>query len=174
MLPSDGAIHALNTGHCRDIAYVVRMLCGITASLTATQEADGIVSTFLQAAQAVEGRTTYGTSGERYEAAVGVRRDVEEITGRSIGPSRYLIDSNTGEYVIAVSDLQDAARRFVGSSLPHGWLDGRMETLGWARITIEGWSLPGRDGRKGPHARVNAYRGVLTSPSQDEPEGVNT
>jgi hypothetical protein len=169
MSRQDGAVHALKGEHCRVISQVVRMLCDAGEAISAEQEAEAIVGTFLHAAQPVDGEhTTYGTSGQRYEAAVALRRAVDEITGRPAGPARYLIDANTGELVIAVSDLQDAARRHTGSSLAHGWLDGRMESLDWRRLPLSGYGMPGRDGRKGPHARVNVYRGLLRSVDEDE------
>jgi hypothetical protein len=64
--------------------------------------------------------------------------------------------------VIAVSDLAEAARRHTGSGLTRGWLEARMDALGWKRITLDGHLESGRDGRKGPHARICAYRGVTT------------
>jgi hypothetical protein len=167
MLDTDGAVHALKGEHCRSIAHVVRMLCGVSETITAAEEAEAIVGTFMQSAEPVEGHTTYGTSGQRYEAAVALRRALDG-TGRSIGPARYLIDANTGEMVIAVSDLQDGARRHIGSSIPHGWLDARMETAGWRRVDIDGHELPGRAGRRGAHARVHAYRGLLTAAPEDD------
>jgi hypothetical protein len=70
--------------------------------------------------------------------------------------------------VIAVSNLQDAARRHVGSSLPHGWVDARMEAIGWERITLDGYDQSGRDGRRrGRHARIDAYRGQLRPVSEE-------
>ena len=161
MIESDGAVHALNTGHCREIALVVRMLCGASEAMTDEQEASGIVGTFMQSAIAVAGHTTYEPGGRAYEAAVALRRELDETTGRQVGPAHYLVDENTGELVIAASDLQEAARRHVGSSLPRGWLDARLTTLQWQRITIDGHALPGRAGRQGPHATVIAYRGHL-------------
>jgi hypothetical protein len=87
-----------------------------------------------------------------------LRRALDSATGRPVGPRRYLIDSESGELVIAVSDLADAARRHVGTSLRHGWLDARMDSLGWERVTLQGHALPGRDGRRqGPHARLYVY-----------------
>ena len=173
MLDTDGAVLPLKGEHCRQISHVVRMLCGATETLTAEQEAEGIIGTLMHEAIAVEGRSTYGTPGQRYEAAIGLRRAVDEVTGRPTGPRRYLIDQNTGEMVIAVSDLQDAARRHTGSSLPHGWLDGRMEALAWARIELQGYGQAEQAGRRGPHARINAYRGLLR-PGQEDENTVNT
>jgi hypothetical protein len=167
-LPTDGAVHALKTDHCREISHAIVMLCGAQETASEASEAEGIVATFMQGAEAVEDHTTYGTSGQRYEAAVALRRVVDEVTGRSIGAPRYLIDTNTGELVIAVGDLQDAARRHVGSSLPRGWLDARLETLGWARISLQGYGQPGRSGRQGPHARIFAYRGLLPGGTEDQ------
>jgi hypothetical protein len=161
MLPSDGAVPAFKGDHCRQIAHVVRMLCGFAGTLSATQEAAGIVATYIGAAQRVEGHTTYGTSGQRYEAAAALQRALDESTGRPIGPQRYLIDVNTGELVIRVADLAGAARLHVGSSLPRGFLDARMQALGWTRTRLDGHALEGRAGRAGPHARADVYRGHL-------------
>jgi hypothetical protein len=172
-LPTDGPIHALKADHCRQIAYVIRMLCGRSELLAAKEEAAGIVGTFLSEAEAVDGHTTYGTPPQKYEAAVALRREIDSITGRPTGPRRYLIDVNTGELVIAVGDLQDAGRRHVGSSLPHGWLDARMEANDFTRIELQGYGQPGRAGRQGPHARIGAYRGHLARGQADQ-KGVNT
>jgi hypothetical protein len=164
MLPTDGKVPPLKGEHCREIAYVVRMLCGAADAMSDEQETSGIVGTFMACAQPIEGLTTYETTGgQRYEAALALRRELDSTSGRPSGPPRYLIDSTTGELVIGVSDLADAARRHIGSGVPRGWLDGRMDGLGWRRITLDGHALPGRDGRKGPHARINAYRGVLAT-----------
>jgi hypothetical protein len=82
--------------------------------------------------------------------------------------------------VLRVSDLATAARRQLGS-LPRGWLDARMRGIGWQRVELRGFGLPGRQGRRqGPHARVNVYRGHLPLDEDDEPsdtpeaESVNT
>jgi hypothetical protein len=158
LLPTDGSVHAFKSEHCREVSWVIRILCGAAEGFTRAQEADAIVSTFTLGAESVEGFTTYGTTSQRYEAAAALRGDSELRTNPHTA-RRYLIDANTGELVIAVSDLQDAARRYEGSSLPHGWLDARIEALEWRRITLDGHSQSGRSGRSGPHARVVAYRG---------------
>jgi len=160
-LASDGAVHAFKAEHCRQIAHVVRMLTDATHAPTDAQETAGIVGTFQSGAQAVEGLTTYGTAAQRYEAATALQRALDDVTGRALGPPRYLQDVNTGELVVRVGDLADAARRHVGSSLARGWLDARMAGLGWERITLDGHAHPGREGRAGPHLRITAYRGLL-------------
>jgi hypothetical protein len=150
LIPSDGELYGYKKEHCGQIAYVVRMLCDLNGALTDEQEAAAVVATFMLGAQAVEGCTTYGTSGQRYEAVVALRRRLDEPG------ARYLLDhkinSSTGELIetmggqlltIAASDLQDAARKHVGSTLPRGWVDGRMDALRWERITLQGYSLPG-------------------------------
>jgi hypothetical protein len=63
--------------------------------------------------------------------------------------------------VIRVSDLAEAARRHTGTSLARGWLDARMENLGWGRSCVDVHALPGRSGRTGPHTRMEVYRGLL-------------
>lgn len=165
-IPTDGAVPALKGEHCRLIAQVVRMLCGASATLSVEQESASLVGVFLQATQALEGYTTYGTTGQRYEAATALQRELDG-TGRPLAAAKYLLDENTGEYVIRVQDLAEAARRFVGASLPRGWLDGRMASLDWKRVTLAGYEQPGRAGRAGPHARCDVYRGLLTAPADE-------
>lgn len=167
--PTDGEPYGFKDEHARRIAHALLLLAGPSTGQTAAQETAAIVGTFLSAAVAVEGHATYGTGPQRYEAAVALRRDLDEDTGRPVGPAKYLIDADTGELVIRVSDLQAAARAHKGSSLEHGWLNGRMEHIGWSRCTLDGHALPGRDGRRGPnaHARADAYRGHLPA-SGDE------
>lgn len=174
MVPSDGAVPAFKSAHCRQIAHVVRMLCGLTDRMTAEDEAGGIVGTFLGAAQAIEGLTTYGTVPQRYEAATALQPSIDEDTGRPVGAMHYLVDALTAELVIRVADLATAARVHTGTGLPHGWLDARMGALGWDRIRLSGYSESGRNGRRsGHHARCDAYRGLLRH-EPDEPEAVNT
>lgn len=168
MLPSDGAVPGLKGEHCRAVAHVVRMLTDAAQVVTDAQETAGIVGTFLGAAQAVEGLTVYGTTAQRYEAATSLQRDLDDLTGRPIGAPRYLIDTNTGELVIRASDLAEAGRRHVGSSLTRGWLDARMDNLGWTRLALDGHAVSGREGRHGPHARCHVYRGHL--PGADDPD----
>jgi hypothetical protein len=180
----DGAPYPYKANDCRLIAHAIGCLCDMSEALDEEQEAAGIVGTFMAGAVAVEGYTAYGTTQQRYEAAVGLRRAVDEVTGRPIGPARYLIDASTGErvdeqtgeiidegaepeIVVAVSELADAARRHVGSTLPRGWLDARMAVIGFERITVEGWQQAGRAGRRGAHARVWAYRGTLGTNARD-------
>jgi hypothetical protein len=93
MIDTDGAVHALTGAHCRQITYVVRMLCGAHEAMTEADEAIAIVGDFMLGAVAVEGLTSYGNGQQRYEAAVGLRRETDEATGRPIGPTRYLIDA---------------------------------------------------------------------------------
>lgn len=167
-LPTDGPVHALKAEHCREIAHVVRMLCGATRSMSDEEETASLVVAFLAGAVAREGMTTYGTTEQRYEAATALQRDTDDHTGRPIGPARYLIDSNTGEYVVRVQDLGESFRRQLGSGLARGFIDGRMAGLGWTRAQLDAHALPGRAGRSGPHARCNVYRGLLAGPKDDE------
>jgi len=162
-LASAGATPAFKAEHCRRIAHVVRMLCATAETTSAAQETSAIIATYLATAVCLEGRTTYGPTGARYEAA----RDLG-AQGRPVS----LIDHNTGEYVIRVSDLAEKARRHDGASIPREWLDGRMSALGWQRVTVAGYELPGRAGRRGAHARRDVYRGHL--PVAPDDESVNT
>lgn len=162
--PTDGKPYGFKDEHCADIAYVLRLAYGVCEAPDAAQEAAGIVGTFLSYAESIEGLTTYGTPAQRHEAVESMRSSV-------MSPPRYLIDNNTGEFVIRVSDLQEAGRRHVGSSLARGWLDARMQQLGWSRPQLQGYARPGRDGRRGPHTRCDVYRGHLPS---DDDGSVNT
>jgi hypothetical protein len=157
-LPSDGQVHPLMNEHCRAISHVLRMLCDDREAMTRAQEADAILATYTATAIPVEGRTTYGTAAQRYDAAVALRREVSS-RGQPIGSGHYLIDADTGELVVQVSDLQDAARRYEGESLARGWLDAMMDEAGFKRVTLDGHAEPGRAGRQGRHVRVFAYRG---------------
>ncbi len=53
--------------------------------------------------QQVEGNT-YGNTGERYEAAVALRPELDEKTGK-VRVRRYLVDTTKPEIAIRVSDL---------------------------------------------------------------------
>jgi hypothetical protein len=148
-LPTDGDVYGFKAEHTRRIAYVVRMLCASAAVLSADQETEGIVTAFLAEAVPVEGHTTYGDSGLRYEAAAALQRELDEHTGRPVGPPRYLVDRDTGELVVRVSDLSSSARRTLGASVARGWLDARMDGIDWQRLEIQGYGLPGRSGGRG-------------------------
>jgi hypothetical protein len=169
LLPTDGKPYGFTDAHAADVAHVLQLLCGATDNATEAEETAGVVGTFLSSAVPVEGHTTYGTGAQRYEAAIALQSELDETTGRPSRARRYLVDGNTGEMVIRTSDLQAAARDHVGSSLPRGWLDARMENLGWDRCRLEGRAVDGRTGRHSPHARVDVYRGLL-QPSGDEAE----
>lgn len=164
LLPTDGKPYGFKGEHCDTIAHVLLLACGACTAPAAEQEAAAIVGTFIGYAEAVNGYTTYGTTAQRYEAA-------SELVSIDRLP-RYLIDANTGEHVIRVSDLQEAGRKHMGSALAHGWLDGRMEALGWARVPLDGHQTAGRTGRTGPHQRCLIYRGIL--PTDPEPKGTVT
>jgi hypothetical protein len=164
-IPSDGPMHALKGDHCRLIAHAVRLLCGTSARVTAEQETHAILGSFQQSAKAVEGLTIHGTSAQRFEAADALGG--HDPADREL---RYLVDLNTGELILRVSDLADVARRHEGSSLPRGWLDARLAAIGFQRATLDGHALEGRSGRTGPHARCAVYRGVLPH-AESETEG---
>lgn len=166
--PTDGEPYGFKDDHCRRIAHVVRLACGVCSAPDAAQEAAGIVGTFMSRAEAVEGHSTYGTPSQRHEAVERLRPATDERSGRAVGCARYLIDDNTGELVVRVSDLQIAAREHIGSGLAHGWLDARMDNLGWTRVRMQGYAHAGRDGRKGPHSRCDVYRGHLPSADAGE------
>lgn len=160
-IPSDGPVPPFKAEHCRMLGHVIRCATDADGALDANQETEGIIGTFLDLAEQIEGLHTHGKSGQRYEAVSALQG--EDDSGRAVGPPRYLLDADTGEIVIRVSDLLEVARRQVGS-LPHGWLDARMGRLGWQRSQLQGYGLPGRDGRRhGPHARCAIYRGPLAA-----------
>lgn len=164
--PTDGEMYGFKDDHCKRIAHVLRLLCGASESQTESQETENIVGTFLHGARLVEGRTVHGTSAQRYEAASGLSSDGDGRSGGGWG-TNYLVDSETGETIIRVSDLQETARRVIGSSLPRGWLDARITSIGWKRYRLDGHAAPGREGRRGgSHVRIDVYRGAW--PVDDE------
>lgn len=159
-LPLDPENYGFKTEHARQIVHVVRMLCGASQSASDQDETAAIVGVYLQGAIPVEGHSTYRTGTGRYEAAMALQREIDD-RGLPCSPPRYLLDADTGEYVIRVQDLGDVARRQLGSSVARGWLDARMLDLGWQRVRLDGHALPGRAGRTGPHLRTDVYRGHL-------------
>jgi hypothetical protein len=146
--------------HAREIAFVVRLLCGPHRELSDTDETLGIVDAYTARAVAVEGHTLHGTVGQRYEALKAMRRDLDGVTGRPIGPARYLIDAETDELVIPVGELQTTAREQTGTSLPHGWLDARIESIGWIRLLVQSYA-PESGRRQADHIGINVYRGSV-------------
>jgi hypothetical protein len=165
----DGQLYAYAAPHSRVIAYVVANLCDMSRARSEEDQTHGLVSAFLSDVEMREGFTTYGTGQQRYEAAQALRPAVDE-QGRTVGRYRALLDMQTGETVIRLSDLADRARRYTGGSVPSGWLDGRMESFGWERKTLDGHERPGREGKLGPYARVFVYRGIVPRPEVDDDE----
>jgi hypothetical protein len=174
-IDKDSPVPGLTGEHCRVICHVVKLLAATHETITQEQDTAKIVGTFLHTAmQAEQPVTSYGKGPQRYEAAVALRRDIHEATGRPWGPPRYAYDSNTGELLVPVSDLQEAARRYMGSSLRHGELDARMELLGWERVVLDGHQRAGKEGRAGPHACLGIYRGHLPGRDDDETVSADT
>lgn len=164
-IDSDGEPFAWSKPQAQKIAGVVARLCQHKTTESLGAMADLVVTTLLQVAVPVEGRTTYGTGGQRFEAGVALTAPLDDH-GRPEAP-RYLVEKESGELVIRVSDAQRVARQLYGS-LRRGWLDGVFEAFGWRRIILEGYELRGRDDRtRGRHHRSEAYRGRLPEP-QDE------
>jgi hypothetical protein len=163
---SDERPYGFKDDHCAQIADVVRLLAAVERALDDHDETAAIIGALTFKGKVMEGHTTYGTGGQRYEAAQALQR-----TSPLDGP-RYLIDATSGELVVRTGDLQVAAREHTGSSLAHGWLDARLGELGWHRVTLQGWALPGREGRRGPHLRCDVYRGHLPTDAADD--AVNT
>jgi hypothetical protein len=156
--------------HVRQVEHVVRMLAGMTAGVTAEQVTEAIVGAYLLFGTRVDGCTIHGTTGQRYEAVVALRRPVDDRTGRPVGAPRYLVDvERVGEYVIPVGAFADQARRELGS-ISHGLLDARMEEVGWRRVRLEGHDTT--SGRRGHHARADAYVGELAE--EQLPEELST
>ncbi len=170
--PHDGAAHALKAADCRQVAHVVRMLCGSTKAISDEEETVSLLLTFLNESELVEGCSCYGPAAERYEAAQALQRTCDEHTGRPRGVVKHLTDRNTGEVVARVSDIADSFRRQLGSSVGRGFVEGRMAGLGFVKATLDGHRFPGRAGRNGPHARCQVFRGHL--PGLDDEDAVVT
>jgi len=160
----DGQLPGFKNEHLHQIEHVVRMLAAGFEAEDDAAVTDGIISTFLHDAErAEEGHTTYGTSQERYAAAVALRPG-----GDFARMPRYLVDRDTGEYVVRVSDMAYAARRHTGNTMPSDVLDARIAEYGWERVQLRGWEKSGRAGRAdGGHARVSVYRGHLVGGEND-------
>ena len=140
---------------------MVRLLCVGATEMTEQEETTGIIGYFLGRAREVEGGTTYGDNAERYEAAVALQRTPTE-------PWIFLVDANAGELVIRVSDLHDAAREYSGSSIPRGYLDGRMEQLGWKRIDLDGHALRWAQRTRRTPCSLSTHTGAMLPAVDDD------
>jgi hypothetical protein len=156
LLPTDGEPYPWANSQATIIARIVHLLCGADKSATTHTETEHIITTFLEAAKPCEG-TTYGTASQRAELAGDLR-------GES-GAYTFGVDDETGEFVIRVSDLQRMAREIVGGSVAYGWLNARMESLGWERVRLDGHKLPKSPATQGVHVRADVYRGFLNGGS---------
>lgn len=154
LLPTDGEPYPWTNNQAVTIARVVRLLCGTEKGSTTTQETEHIVSTYLDAAIPHEGHT-HQTSAQRAEMAVSMRGED--------GQRHYGIDLDTGEMLIRVGDLQRMAREIIGGGISYGWLDARMDAVGWQRVRLEGHRLGnGGPGHRGEHVRADVYRGFVS------------
>jgi hypothetical protein len=156
------------------VGWCLRALGDAANRTAASDEASDVLDAHLGAAQAVEGHTIHGDAQACYQAAKALQGTQPDRFGAEYDPGRYLIDANTGELVIRVSDLHAAARRVHGGALPRGFLEGRLTALGWRRVVIEGHEQPGRAGRRGPRARCVAMAGFppVTTPGVAVVQGV--
>ena len=165
--PSDGKPYPWSDQQAIAIARVVHLLCDASTAITSRQETLRVLTAYIDASEQVDGNT-YGNTGERYEAAVALRPELDEKTGK-VRVQRYLVDTTRPEIAIRVSDLAYVARQVNGSSLEHGWLDAQMAEFGWRRVSLQGQSIHGRDGRvRGNHAHADVYRGPIASVFGDE------
>ena len=167
LVRSDGELHPWSNQQATKIAQVVGWFCESTALITAEQETAQIIRTYLDASDEVVGCRTYGTTAQRYDAAVALRSYVDD-QGRV--HTRYLTDDggpSGPEIVVRVSDLARTARAVLGSSIAHGWLDAQIEEFGsftWERVELQGQSAAGRAGKaRGRHTSVDVYRGPLST-----------
>lgn len=153
-LPSDDAIPPLKGPHCRDVAHVIIMLAGTHEALTADQETASIIGTLLQIAEEPDAKVTcYGSAAQRAEVVLALRHGYDESI-------RWVRDCNTGEIVVTVRDLNEVARKHMGMTMHHGWLEARLDSFGWTRAELQGYAVQ-PDGSRGKHMEVGIYRGFL-------------
>ena len=126
---TDDAPYSWSNHQAVKIARVVHWLCDASKAITSRQQTAQILADYIDAADEVRGNT-YGTPGERYDAAVALRPELDEKYGR-VKVRHYLVDTTEPEIAIRVSDLAQIARTVRGSSIPHGWLDAQTEEFGW-------------------------------------------
>lgn len=156
------------TPHCHQIAEVIRLLCDSAELLSNKHEIGSLVRTFLEQNECVENYTTYGSPGELYDALQQLSAKYRE----RYSPAPYLLDSSTGEIVVAVGDLQLAIRQMLGSGLPRGWLEARLALIDWQRWYLQGFGTA-NGGNPRPHNDHSVYRGmppILGDTEDEEPE----
>ena len=173
LVDTDDKPYAWGNQQATSIALVVHWLCDASGAMTSRQETAQILTAFVESSEQVEGNT-YGTTGERYEAVVALR---PQLDGHgNVETFRYLADTTRPELVIRTGDLAVVARRVRGASLERGWLEGQMDEFDWDRLMVQGQSMPGREGRvRGRHARIEVYRGPIASLyGNEDDDSVNT
>jgi len=159
-LPSDDAIPPFRGSHCRDVAHVIVMLAGTDEALTEDQETASIIGTLLHIAEEADAKVTcHGSAAQRAEVVLALRHGYDE-------PIRWLRDSYTGEIVVTVRDLNEVARKHMGGTLRHGWLEARMDSFGWVRRELQGYGEQ-PDGSRGQHVELGIYRGFLPGADDD-------
>jgi hypothetical protein len=166
---SDGIAPPITGEHIPPILAAVRRVTDASERVTACERFGAIVRTFIADAHALPMGTRPSTSAERYELAKALSRPLDDF-GRPTDRPRCVVDPDTDELLIRASDLAVAARTFEGTSLRRGELQALIAENGWRRVTIDGHALPGGAGRRGPHARVYAYRGQLATDDQPDEE----
>lgn len=175
-LATDGMVPSFKGEHCRLIFHVIGMLCTQAQARTDAQETEAIIGDLILIGEEIKSPaaspyTFRGTMVQRYEAAHELPRQIDERTGRYSDRPRYLIEKGTGEIVVAASELQAIARKHLGATMSHGWLDAMLEGIGWEKVTIDAREVPGRKGRHSRHRRVTVYRGIPKWDDGDDDEG---
>lgn len=160
-LPSDDVIPPFRGPHCRDIAHAVIMLAGTDGTLTEAQETASILGTLMHVAEEADVKVTcHGSAAQRAEVVHALRHGYDE-------PIRYVRDCFTGAIVVTVRDLNEVAKKHMGGTLRHGWLEARMDSFGWVRRELQGYDEE-PDGSRGQHREVGIYRGFLAGGTDDD------
>ena len=118
--------------HCRTISHVIHRLCDSTNAISERDETMSALLALIADARRVDGFTLYGTTPQRYEMLEALQRDNGK-RAHQLEPweRRYAVDTTTGEYVVPADELRAFMRKQFGSAISRGWLEGRLEKVGW-------------------------------------------
>lgn len=159
LLAGDGRPYGWSDEDCGRIAYVIHQMAKVENAFDIVAESQSIINTYRERAVAVPVDITTGPVA-KFEAAVAIRA-IEDDYGR-VKQYRYGVDAKDN-MLIRVTDLIQTTRAMFPGTLANGWLDGRMDLIGFVKTSFQGYAQRGVEGRRnGGHAIGNVYMGKAT------------
>jgi hypothetical protein len=157
MIPTDLKPFPYTDQNCSDIWYAIRQVAIDEGAESPADQGRVILNMFLHDASPVAGFTVTGSAVDRYKAIEALRDARPERNGAP--EPAYLVDANTGMFVMRAGDLQPYVKLALGVP-SRGDLDRTLAAVGWERRSVQGWERAGKEGR-GRHNRVVIWIGTV-------------